>query len=331
MPEENFRKLFRLSREAARDFVNELLPFMEQNRRATAIPNVLKIMTTLHFYAHGSYQKSIGKDYNSVLSQASVSRCITVVSTVITEHLVQRYIKYPTTNLEINFVKQRFYQKFQFPGIIGAIDGTHISIVPPPANDPVYPGLVYINRKGFHSINCQIICDSDLKILALNARYPGSVHDAAIWATSNIKQFMERKYRNGEISTWLIGDSGYPLQPFLLTPVIGAPDNSPESRYTRRHCTARNSVERCIGVYKNYFRCLSKDRTLHYSPRKAAYIIYACAVLYNILRMRGLAILENIQEEIPNDNFQHIEPAEIDDWLDIGRQTRQNFIREHFN
>lgn len=42
--------------------------------------------------------------------------------------------------------------------------------------------------------NVQIICDADLNITAINARYPGSVHDAAIWSISRIFHDKEQQY-----------------------------------------------------------------------------------------------------------------------------------------
>ncbi|KAG5870693.1 hypothetical protein JTB14_003891 [Gonioctena quinquepunctata] len=57
---------------------------------------------------------------------------------------------------------------------------------------------------------------------------------------------------------------------------------------TESHVRTRNVVERCIGVLKAYFRCLRKDRVLHYKPDTAAKIIYACAILHNILRERNI-------------------------------------------
>jgi len=44
-----------------------------------------------------------------------------------------------------------------------------------------------------------------LKILNVNARYPGARHDAYIWSNSPIRRIMERRYNNGERNTWLIG------------------------------------------------------------------------------------------------------------------------------
>ena len=47
--------------------------------------------------------------------------------------------------------------------------------------------------------------------------------------------------------TWLLGVSRYPLAPFLLTPIIGAEDNTPEGPYNKAHTRARNCVKRYIG------------------------------------------------------------------------------------
>lgn len=41
--------------------------------------------------------------------------------------------------------------------MIGAVDCTHVAIVAPPTDDPVRPGLAYLNRKGFYSLNVQTV------------------------------------------------------------------------------------------------------------------------------------------------------------------------------
>lgn len=68
-----------------------------------------------------------------------------------------------------------------------------------------------------------------------------------------------------------------------MTPVLNAPLGSPEEHYTKKHCSARNVVERCIGVLKARWRCLLAHRVLHYAPVKAGRIVNACAVLHNIV------------------------------------------------
>lgn len=46
-------------------------------------------------------------------------------------------------------------EKFNFPGVIGAIDCTHIPIIAPPTFDHIR--LAYYNRKGYYSLNVQIV------------------------------------------------------------------------------------------------------------------------------------------------------------------------------
>ena len=54
---------------------------------------------------------------------------------------------------------------------------------------------------------------------------------------------------------WLLGDSGYPLKNWLITP-LATPANPQELRFQKAHCKTRNTVERAFGVLKQRFRYL---------------------------------------------------------------------------
>lgn len=95
---------------------------------------------------------------------------------------------------------------------------------------------------------------------------------------------------------WVVGDSGYSLRPWILTPILGAAPNSPEALYNVQQIRCRSLVEQCNGLLKMRFRCLLKHRVLHYSPPIASKIINTCAVLHNI------CISENVPLEINDDN-----------------------------
>lgn len=83
-----------------------------------------------------------------------------------------------------------------------------------------------------------------------------------------------------------------------MTPIVDAPEGSPEQYYTKLHCSARNTVERAIGVLKNRWRCLLRHRVLHYHPDVAAKIINACCVLHNMCINRvGIDFEDNIAED----------------------------------
>ena len=109
--------------------------------------------------------------------------------------------------------KQKFYDSTHgFPCIVGLVDGSQIPIwgPQPPANEAVFK-----NRKGVHAINCQLVCDADMKFFSLDAQWPGSSHDAHIMRYSEVHD----KFEAGLMpNSWLLGDSGYGLSNWLLTP-----------------------------------------------------------------------------------------------------------------
>ncbi|KAG5874133.1 hypothetical protein JTB14_015053 [Gonioctena quinquepunctata] len=83
-------------------------------------------------------------------------------------------------------------------------------------------------------------------------------------------------------NSWLVGDSGYPEQCWLMTPIVDAVAGTPEFADTEAQMSARNFVERCISVLKGRFRCVMGERKLRYEPGKVGTILNACAILHNI-------------------------------------------------
>lgn len=78
-----------------------------------------------------------------------------------------------------------------------------------------------------------------------------------------------------------VGDSGYPLEPWLMTPLSTATTRQ-EMAYNSAHCKTRSIIERCFGVLKSRFRCLDKSGgTLLYSAEKTCKLVTATAVLHN--------------------------------------------------
>lgn len=335
LPETIFKQLYRLRRDSARFLINLIIPFLPQRvREEISLPDNLIVLCALHFFSQGSYQKSVGQDLVMPMSQSSVSNCINAITDILNDNF-GHLIKFPTTEAEKNEQKRKFMEMPNgFPGIIGAIDCTHIKIHAPKFDDEEAPAILFYNRKGFYSLNVQCIVGADLKLLALNAKYPGSVHDSAIWSTSQIRTYLLTNYQNGERNSWLIGDGGYPLEPWLMVPVGGRDLDLRESRYNVAHRSNRNVVERFNGVFKAIFRCCSGERTLHYSPEKSGKIINACGILHNIrIERRDFEEREvnqdnnyDHQQQHPHNQQQHPH----NQWLNDGRRVRQQLINNYF-
>jgi len=84
------------------------------------------------------------------------------------------------------------------------------------------------------------------------------------------------------------GDSGYPLEPWLLTPVSTTTSPS-EIAYNSAHSKTRVVIERCFGLWKSRFRCLDRSGgTLLYKAEKACQLVTATAVLHNFCVSRRI-------------------------------------------
>lgn len=134
------------------------------------------------------------------------------------------------------------------------------------------------------------------------------------------------------------GDSGYPLRPWLLTPMANAEIDSPEERYNRRQMSSRALIERCNGLLKMRFRCLLKHRVLHYSPQTACKIINACAILHNICIENNVPLpRDDIQEEWQDDMFnQYVADNNeeianrVNPEVAAGKKLRRRLIHNYF-
>uniref|UniRef100_A0A0K8WMC4 Putative nuclease HARBI1 n=1 Tax=Bactrocera latifrons TaxID=174628 RepID=A0A0K8WMC4_BACLA len=147
---------------------------MDTAVRSTFIPNYTRLCVALHYYATGSFLTDVGQDFVCLTRKTMVSRIVHQITEILQNHMAQRYIIFPTALEQQNIAKQRFFTATGFPGILGAIDCTHVKIKKP----PLAIEHCYINRKGYFCKNVQLVCDFDLNFLACFARYGGNTHDA---------------------------------------------------------------------------------------------------------------------------------------------------------
>lgn len=179
--------------------------------------------------------------------RATVCRIVKRVTEAVAS-LAATEITFPATDDERSAVKRDFYSIAQFPGVIGAIDCTHVAIQSPGGDN----AELFRNRKGYFSINVQAVCKANLQFTNVVARWFGSAHDATIFSNSRVRAELEQSQGDGG---YLLGDGGYPCKEYLLTP-IAAPQSVAEERYNTSHIRTRNTVERAFGVVKRRFPSL---------------------------------------------------------------------------
>ncbi len=120
---------------------HQLSPNTKRNKSLTTD---IQILLSLRILAGGIYQR-IAADLINV-DQSTASRVFSRFLDAITSWR-KDYVKFPEN---LNTVKSGFYEVAQCPGIIGAIDGTHVTIKSPSKTEH---SEVFRNRKNNLSIN----------------------------------------------------------------------------------------------------------------------------------------------------------------------------------
>ena len=160
---------------------------------------------------------------------------------------------------------------------IGAIDGSHIPCRPPtecPEN--------YVNRKGFHSIILQAVCDHEMFITDIHLGWPGSVHDARVFRPSPLCDHLDNNTTEMcPDGSYLLGDAAYPLKNSLLTPFKENGNLTQQQRtYNFKHSSTRMKIEHTFGVLKGRWRRLKHIDII--SLQSVLDIIVVACILHNV-------------------------------------------------
>ncbi|XP_072140969.1 uncharacterized protein [Dermacentor andersoni] len=159
---------------------------------------------------------------------------------------------------------------------VGCIDGCHVEI-----NKPTESPHSYYNRKKWPSIVLQGIVNDRNKFLDVFIGFPGSAHDARVLRESPFFEEAALKCCNG----YILGDSAYPLLPWLMTPYRDNEATFPswKKKFNVVHSQQRVAVENAFGLLKQRFRRL--------------YLVDAASIKQCVLTVMGACVLHNLCNE----------------------------------
>ncbi|XP_071232722.1 putative nuclease HARBI1 isoform X1 [Salvelinus alpinus] len=307
-PDDHLYERYRFSADGIRYLCRLLGPRIKhRTARSHALSVEQMVCVALRFFASGAFLYSVGDAEQ--LNKATICRTIRSVCLAI-KALADVFISFPG-HRRLCDIKEEFYRIAGFPNVIGAVDCTHIRIKAPSGAHEAD----FVNRKSFHSINVQMVCNADCVISNVVAKWPGSVHDSRVFRASEIYQCLSQ----GEFSGVLLGDRGYGCQPFLLTPFTDPQEA--QQAYNHAHARTRARVEMTFGLLKARFHCLHKLRV---SPVRACDITVACAVLHNVACLRK----ERAPRVPPAMDWDN--PAIFPD-DDSGRLLRDQYVLNYFS
>ena len=162
IPEADFRDRYRLTRPKF-DILFHMIEadLQHPTGKNQSLSPALQLAVGLRFYACGSFQQVVGDTVK--VHKTTVCRSISRV----TDAIVKRksmFLSWPS-EVELQENANLIFNRSKLPNVCGLIDGTHIQLKRPHANEESY-----VNRKGVHSINMQITSLSNYKKLRMCVR-----------------------------------------------------------------------------------------------------------------------------------------------------------------
>ena len=135
----------------------------------------------MRFLVSGDSQVSLS--YLFRMGKKSVSRIVSETSEAIIQVLLQDYMSPPETEEQWKNIAQEFGDLWQFPHVVGAIDGKHVVI-----EAPAKSGTLYHNYKGTFSIVLLAVCDAKYNFTLVDVGQYGSNNDSGVLAQSKISR-----------------------------------------------------------------------------------------------------------------------------------------------
>ena len=199
-------------------------------------------------------------------------------------------IQVPKTEIEWKEIADNFETQWQFPYCIGALDGKHVIIRPPPNT-----GSYYFNYKHSFCIVLLALVDADYKFIYVDVGCNGRVNDGGVYGNSSLCSALESNSLNIpspkpiqekgiSLPYMIVADDAFPLKQYIQKPYSQLGLTKRKRIFNYRLSRARRIVENAFGILANRFQVFMTPIKL--TPDKVETVVLACCTLHNFLRSR---------------------------------------------
>ncbi|RWW28964.1 hypothetical protein GW17_00006542 [Ensete ventricosum] len=216
------------------------------------------------------------------------------------EERALHHLRWPTTQ-EMKDIKSKLEKIWGLPNCCGVIDATHITMCLSTVDTS---SKIWVDHENNHSMVLQAIIDPEMRFRDIVTGWPGSMNELTVLRSSGFFKMCEKGTRldgetaelpNGlELREYIIGDSDFPLLPWLLTPYQGKDLSDAKTEFNKRLSAAGLVAQRALASLKAMWKIIQgamwrPDK--HRLPR----IILVCCLLQNII----IDLDDEVRHEMP--------------------------------
>ena len=184
-------------------------------------------------------------------------------------------------------IEKDFFERWNMPNCIGAVDGKHVHI-----QAPKYSGSEYFNHKKSFSLVLLAVCDAKYRLTMVDIGAAGCNHDSTVFKNSCLGM----AFMNGGIEIpppkclpnsttrlnhFIVADQAFPLSKSIMRPYPGRDLSVTKRVFNYRLSRARRTIENAFGILVQRWRLLRKPIIANISTCEN--IVKATVVLRNFL------------------------------------------------
>ncbi|XP_050676761.1 uncharacterized protein LOC126973478 [Leptidea sinapis] len=265
--------------------LQERLAMQDTYFRKTITPRH-RLATFLRFLATGDSFKTISFTYR--MGRSTVGSIVHRTSRVVIEVLLNEVMPAPTED-RWNEIAIEFWERWQFPNCIGALDGKHVTIQAPKAS-----GSLYWNYKKTYSIVLLALVDARYNFIFVDVGSYGRNSDGGVLANSNLGRKLSRNQlnipdkkglpgTNMELPMVIVADEAFPLTKNIMRPFPGKNLSNEQRIFNYRLSRARRMSENVFGIMVQKFRMFM--RPLQGNPDNITRVVLAACIIHNFIRI----------------------------------------------
>lgn len=203
------------------------------------------------------------------------------------------FLVVPNTEDEWKNVAKDFWDKWNFPFCLGAIDGKHVVM-----KAPTKSGSLYYNYKGTFSVVLMAVVDANLKFIYVDIGSYGHNSDGGVFSNCTLGKRLASESLNlpadaylpnaqilGKVPYVFVADEAFPLQEHILRPFPGRNCQEQTRIFNYRLSRARRTVECAFGLLASRWRIYHTKQAMRVEVVEK--VVQATCVLHNMLIQNG--------------------------------------------